>query len=297
MLVFSLYCGHVCAIGERLVEAVMTSDFVFDRNISNVPFFPIGYLTLSQQNSLDIDEGCELESCEFDYQSMSQGFGLPVWVGEKNMLILGESLQRDRLSWQGDNIQIDSAGVLLAWMAQPSESWQAGAFVYAYRGLGDDKLAREPKGSIGGVVVRHRHQARFHSYWGAVRFEEYSNVTIYPYIGFDWYIGEKWSVSAVLPWPTVSYAPNDDQLFKLGALFSGSEWVVDRDGEIITNDFEKWDIGFAYEHRLFSMFWAEIGIGYSGFGKLAIRSDSDIELDINTSDAPFIRLTFNIRPE
>ncbi|MFT5519538.1 MAG: hypothetical protein ACI9IA_000121 [Enterobacterales bacterium] len=285
------------AAGNRLIEAIMRSDFIFDRNLSNVPFIPLAYLNYNQQHDLKISDGCVETNCDFDYQSITHGLALPVWVGEKNMFLLGETLESRTIERNTNSINVDSGGVLAAWVSQPSEKWQAGAFVYSYRGIGDDELAREPRGNISGAVARYRHSSNFHSYWGLIHLEDNNNETIYPYIGFDWYIGDKWSVSGLIPWPTVQYAPTKDVLYKFGALYSGAEWAVSNNGEVLTNDFEKWDFGFAYEHRLWNYIWGEIAVGYSGLGKFSISSGTNIEFDTEIESAPFIKLALNIRFE
>lgn len=297
LIVLSYTSQNVSAAGNQLIEAIMRSDFVFDRSISNVPFIPLGYLTFSQQNSLEIEDGCQLEDCELDYQSISQGFGLPVWVGQKNMVIIGETLESDYIELGNDSERINTGGVLGAWVAQPTEVWQGALFLYAYRGIGDTELARKPKGSVFGGVGRYRHKPEFHSYWGIVRIDEYSEETLYPYIGFDWYIDKEWSVSALLPWPTISYSETVNSIVRLGALYSGSAWVGDQQGRLQNNDFQKIDFGLSYEHRLKGMVWGEIGTGYSGFGKMTIRTNSDVDFETDVSGAPFIKLSIKIRPE
>ena len=76
------------AAGNRLIEAIMRSDFIFDRNISNVPFMPLAYVSYNQQSKLKFVGDCVGENCEFDYHGISQGLALPVWVGQKNMIFL-----------------------------------------------------------------------------------------------------------------------------------------------------------------------------------------------------------------
>jgi hypothetical protein len=89
------------------------------------------------------------------------------------------------------------------------------------------------------AVGLYRHNPHFHAYWGLVRFGEYGEQTLYPYLGFDWYIGKKWRVSGILPWLTISYAPTWQPIFKFGphTLAVNGRWVS-RAG-IITNDFGK----------------------------------------------------------
>ena len=298
VLIFgSLSCSQANAAGEQIIDAIMRSDFVFDRNISNVPFLPLSYLQFSENNSLEIEGDCAGISCDFSYQSISQGLGLPVWVGQKHMLILGESLESDEIKYRGEKYRINSAGIIGAWLVQPSRDWQAGAFIYAYQGFGEGDLAREPKGSVSGVVSRFRHQPKFHSYWGFVRLQEYDDVVVYPYAGFDWLVGLEWSISALLPWPTVSYAPTKNRLFKAGALFSGSQWVADGNEQLLNNSFEKVDFGLAFEQRIRSMLWGELSVGYSGFGKVSIESSSELVFEGDIASAPYIRFSLNLRPE
>jgi hypothetical protein len=282
------------AAGDRLIEAVMRSDFIFDREISDVPFFPLGYISHTSQSSLEL-EGCASINCEFDYQEFSQGFAAPVWVGKKNMFILGETYENNRVDTENSSINIKSAGLIAAWVAQPNEHWQTGGFVYAYKGIGGDPLAREPNGSVSGVVARYRHKPQFHSYWGLVRFAENGETTLFPYLGFDWYLGKQWNISGVIPWPTVNYAPNKDSLVKVGALFSGSEWAINSEDKVFTNEFSKVDFGIAYERKLWKMIWGELAVGYSGFGKAIIQSDADIEFESDINSAPFVRLSLNYR--
>ena len=48
-----------------------------------------------------------------------------------------------------------------------------------------------------------------------------------PYVGASLILNERWSVSALLPWPQVIYAPSKDGFVSLGAAYSGDSWAVD----------------------------------------------------------------------
>ena len=127
------------AAGEKIIEAIMRSDFIFDKNISNVPFLPLGYLQLKHNHQIEFEDNClAVDACEFGYSSLSQGFGLPVWVGQQDMLILGETLESDKLEFDNQTITINSWGVLAAWLSQPTPLWQVGAFAYVYQGFDQD---------------------------------------------------------------------------------------------------------------------------------------------------------------
>ncbi len=231
-----LLSSPALAVGDRLIEAIMRSDFIFDKNISNVPFFPLGYLSFKYNDSLTLQDGCPgYSSCDFSYHRISQGFGFPVWVGRRDMFILAETLDSDRLKFAGREIVLNDVGVLAAWISQPAIQWQLGAFAYLYEGIGKDDDARKPGGTVLGGIGRYRHQQNFHSYWGMIGIDENSDPVIYPYIGFDWFIGKKISIAALLPWPTVSYSPDTDTIYKFGATASGSDWIVDENEKVVSN--------------------------------------------------------------
>lgn len=299
ILLLCLLTSPVQAVGDRIIEAIMRSDFIFDKNISNVPFFPLGYLQVKYNDDLSLDNECFLDqSCDFSFTSLSQGFGLPVWIGQKDMLILAETLESDRLQFDDQSLTINSAGVMAAWISQPSSQWQAGIFAYYYDGVDEDRRVKPFGGNIVGGGGRYRHESTFHSYWGLVRLDDRSsNALIYPYLGFDWFIGKDISVSGLIPWPSVSYSPDRDTIYKLGASVSGSDFFVDNNNDLVNSHLGIVDLGFYYEKRLSGMFWLEAGAGYSGFSRLSITSDNDFEFDSNLERSPFIRISFNLRPE
>src|SRR6187402_535468 len=75
------------AFGDVLIDKILRSDFIYDRGLTNLPFIPIAYVAAMQQSALETEQ-CPLDrqECEFEYQSISQGAGLPVWVGQKQMV-------------------------------------------------------------------------------------------------------------------------------------------------------------------------------------------------------------------
>ncbi|MCP3688050.1 MAG: hypothetical protein GY784_06520 [Gammaproteobacteria bacterium] len=293
-----LLSSPALAVGDRLIEAIMRSDFVFDKTISNVPFFPLGFLSFKYNDSLTLQEGCSSNlSCDLSYHRISQGFGLPVWVGQRDMIILAETLDSDKLEHAGKEVVLNDVGVLAAWISQPATEWQLGAFTYFFEGINSDDSVKGSGGAVLGGIGRYRHQPHFHSYWGMVRISENSDTVIYPYIGFDWFIGKEISIAALLPWPTVSYSPDTDTIYRFGATFSDTSWVVDANDEIVSNSLSTVDLGLAYEKRIASFLWAEAGIGYSGFGRITVTSDSQIELESNLEPSPYLRFSVNIRPE
>ncbi len=283
------------AVGEELIEAVMRSDFVFDRNISNVPFFPLAYLSTTYSGDNDFDQ-CPVADCSFSWTSISQGLGLPVWVGQQDMFLLGESLELDRLESGGRELDLVSAGVLVAWIRQHSPSLQYGAFVYAYDGIDEDVEFNQPNGNYAGIMARYRHEERLHSYWGVVRVSEENDALYYPYAGLDWYVGDEWSLSLLLPWPAVTYAPQRTRLYRFGALYNGSDWSRDSNGDLLQTSLGRVNFGFSYEQKLDGLLWLEAGVGYSGLGRAVLQSGDGIDFESNISNEPYLRISLNFRP-
>lgn len=285
------------AVGDKLIETVMRSDFIFDRNVSNVPLFPLGYLSANYNDSIELEDCPQSPFCDFSYLSLRQGFGLPVWVGKKNMIILGESLELDQIESENQSLDLASGGLLIAWIQQSTPKWQNGLFYYAYDGLNEDHQLKQPSGSYAGFVGRYRHDKKFHSYWGGVRVAETGDHTWYPYAGFDWYVDKEWFVSMVIPWPSLSYAPSTDEIYRLGASFSGSDWTNENWGQSVQNSFNKIDFGFSYERRLTQLLWVEARVGYTGLGQFSVSSSGSVDFSTDVSHSPFYRLGINLRPE
>ncbi|MCE3253888.1 MAG: hypothetical protein K0Q67_2908 [Cellvibrio sp.] len=285
------------AFGEILIDKLLRSDFIYDRGITNLPFIPLGYLAATHQSALE-PEQCPLSQpqCEFQYQSITQGAGMPVWVGQKQMLILGETLDVDVFDAGNDSTTINTGGLLAAWVSQHSVRWQSGAFIYHYQNLDSDARSDNTRGTFVGMVGRYRHGAHFHSYWGAVQVNSGDESLLYPYAGFDWYINKHWGITAVLPWPSVNYAPSESQLFRIGALVSETTWTEQQDNNFYTQDFSQLSLGISFEQKFSRLIWGELSAGYTGLGKLQIEADADSKLTTDISNEPFVKLALNLRP-
>jgi len=292
-----IFSAKAYAFGDVLIDKILRSDFIYDRGLTNLPFIPIAYVAAMQQSALETEQ-CPLaaQECEFEYQSISQGAGLPVWVGQKQMVIVGETLDIDVFDKRSDSTTINTGGLMAALISQHSTNWQSGAFIYSYQNLDSDTRSDNTSGTFVGMVGRYRHSTRFHSYWGAVKVDTDRESMLYPYAGFDWYIDNHWAVTAVIPWPSVSYAPNETQLVRLGALVSETTWTVQQDDRFATQDFSQVTVGFAFEQKFSRLVWGEFSVGYTGLGKLQIEADADSKLATDISNQPFFKLALNVRP-
>lgn len=281
------------------MDAILSSDFVFDRGKYNRPFVPLGYLNLNWQDNVQVDAACRNSTnyCRYDYQDLHQGLGVPLWVGQKHLFLAGESLESDTLRFNQQTLRINTVGLLFAWIMQANPKLQVGAFTYSYYGFDLPQNVHTAKGRYTGAMSRVRHSAQFHSYWGAIQFKQDGESVYYPYLGFDWSIGARWGLSAIIPWPTLSYAPNTDRVYKLGALYSGNEWYSDLRDNQLKHDLDHWRLGLSVEQRLHGMIWGGLRIGYSGFGKLALATEKDLEFTTDVDSKAFFSIVFTLRPQ
>jgi hypothetical protein len=109
-------------------------------------------------------------------------------------------------------------------------------------------------------------------------------------------INERWTLSAVMPWPALIYAPNRDWMLRLGASPSGSSWSFKPGEGDATVNLDAWDFGLGAEHRLGGDIWLALEAGVGGFRGLRLSGSSLESPDLDVSTSPFIGLSLNFRP-
>ena len=119
---------------------------------------------------------------------------------------------------------------------------------------------------------------------------------VIPYLGASWEINQRWTVSAVMPWPAVLYAPTPDWLFRLGVSPSGASWSIEpEDGEAYVN-IDSWDFGLGVERRFFRHFWAGIEAGWGGFRGLRLSDDGADSIDLDVGSSGYVNVSLTVRP-
>ena len=310
----SLAPNAAWAIGEKLIAELIDSDFVFTRAASDAPFLPIGALDYSRFNAGDCHHIAE---CEPNHHGASQYLGLPVWVGEKNMFVIGETINYEHFERAGQSLDVYSGGALFAWGQQYSPRTQWGAFYFSkllYLDSGFENTDTDDKGlkSVGstmGFVARYQKCDDVHWYWGAIRDDSNDDILVLPYLGFDWQINQQWGISGVMPWPSIHYAPHPGWFLNLGlspggtyiplkndAFQNNDSFQIDRGFQIEnTADYSRWDLGLTLEKQLSHYVWLGISAGRGVFGSIDLASserDEPLELD----DAKYFRVVLNLRP-
>ena len=151
---------------------------------------------------------------------------------------------------------------------------------------------------LGGVFARYTHNERV--WWAFGVFGDYNTQESYalPYAGASWVINERWTLSAVMPWPAVHYAPTKDWLFSLGASPSGAAWVRQEDKGDIAVSLSAWNFGVSAERRLGRNLWLSARTGVAGLRGLRYSNrENDIEEpDISVDAGAFFSLSLNVRP-
>lgn len=302
-MLFALLCLPWASLAasetvERWVRSFADSELVFSRSTTNVPFQPLAFVDVTYYNDAEVRRpgGSPLS---YDQVSVSQAAVLPVLLGPRNVLLAGEWIGWSRFDARNpglDSFDVLSVALPVGWLQQADDRWQAGAFVAPlghHASLADSSWSWE---TLGGVFGRYLQSDRL---WWA--FGLYLDIgpgeDVYlPYLGASWEINDRWTLSAVMPWPAVLFAPDRDTLFRLGATPSGASWSLRPGSDRVTYNLDSWDLGLSAERRVHGDFWLALEAGIGGMRTLRV-TEGDLdgpELDIDAS--AYVTLAINFRP-
>ncbi|QFU76859.1 hypothetical protein EY643_15040 [Halioglobus maricola] len=283
---------------QQTINAFESSDFRFQRGISHVPFPPIAFLTGTHYSDIEIEaEG--KDSLKYDVDRFSQMAAVPFLLGKRDAVFVGEYVSRSDFSFSDgrDDVGVTSIGLPVGWIRQVNPEWQTAAFVMP---LGHDS---DMPGSdwdwqyLGGAFARY---VQSDTLWWA--FGLYADVGgsgddfYIPYLGASWTIDESWTISAVMPWPAILYAPNDRWMVRLGVSPSGASWSVDSESQNVAVNLDGWDVGLGVEYRLAGSFWLGARAGYGGLRGLRLEDSEVEEPDLDFGSSAFVGLQLNFRP-
>ena len=157
-------------------------------------------------------------------------------------------------------------------------------------------LKKEVVWGVGGALTRYTRNDRLWWLFGVVFDDSEFGTTWLPYIGASLIINQAWSVSALLPWPKVIYAPSKDWFVSAGASYSGSSWAVNSNTGAVGLNLSGFDFGVGGARRLKGALWIEGKAGVGGLRGLSIN-DGDISGPaIDVSSSPFISISLTLRP-
>lgn len=283
---------------EDWIRSFAESEIVFQRSSSNVPFQPLAFVDARYYGDAEVRRTGE-KPVSYDQTTISQAAGLPFLLSPRDVGIVGEWISWSQFDVRNSDFKsfdVLSVGLPVGWLRQAQDRWQVAAFVMPLghkANLGDAPWAWE---TLGGVFGRYLQNDRL---WWAVGFyfDAGPGDDVYlPYLGAAWEIDDRWTLSAVLPWPAVLYAPNKNTLFRLGAAPSGASWSLRPNGERVTFTLDSWDLGLSAEFRVQGNFWLMVSAGVGGLRALRVVDGRWEEPDVDLGSSPFVGVSLNYRP-
>ena len=286
---------------QRAARAFTESDLVFARSFSNAPFLPVAFLGSSHYGDAMVsEEGATPETAGTRYQATgtSQYAGVPFLLSKRSMAVLGEYVSYADFSVDnGEDFTVTSASIAAGYLYQVDPDWQVIAALvpfYNHSSLGE--RGKDYWQVMGGAVARYTRNDRLWWLFGVVFDDSDFGTSVLPYVGASLTLNERWSVSAILPWPQVMYAPSKDWFVSLGASYSGNSWAVNNATGAVGLNLSGFDLGFGGGMRLKGPLWLEGSVGVGGLRALTI-TDGDVSgPSIDVSSSPFIKLSLTFRP-
>lgn len=286
---------------ERSARAFTESDLAFARGFSNAPFLPVAFLGGTHYGDAMVSEvGATPETAGTRYQvnATSQYAGVPFLLSKRSMAVLGEYVSYSDFSVDnGEDFSVTSAALAAGYLYQLDPDWQViGAVVPFYNHSSLGERGKDYWQVMGGAVARYTRNDRLWWLFGVVFDDSDFGNSVLPYVGASLILNERWSVSAILPWPQVMYAPSKDWFVSLGASYSGNSWAVDSGTGAAALNLSGFDFGFGAGMRLRGPLWLEGAVGVGGLRALTI-TDGDVSgPSIDVSSSPFINLSLTFRP-
>lgn len=283
---------------EDWIRGFAESEIVFARSSSKVPFQPLAYLDMSFYNDSEIRRP-DAKSLSFDQTTVSQGAVAPFLLGPRDVVFVGEWLGWSHFDARNDAFQsfeVLSVGVPVGWLRQVDDRWQAAAFVMPLghrANLGDAPWSWE---TLGGAFARLAQTDQLWWVFGAYFDVGHGEDTYLPYLGAAWELSDQWTLSAILPWPAILYAPDRDTLFRFGAAPSGASWSLRPGNERVSFTLDSWDLGLSAERRIHGNLWLMAEAGVGGLRGLRVTEGEWHEPEIDLGASPYVSIGINFRP-
>ena len=286
---------------ERAARAFTESDLVFARGFSNAPFLPVAFLGNTHYGDAMVsEEGATPETAgtRYSVNSTSQYAGVPFLLNKRSMVVLGEYVSYSNFSVDnGEDFSVASASLAAGYLYQISDDWQMiGALVPFYNHSSLGERGKDYWQVMGGAVARYTRNDRLWWLFGLGFNDSDFGTTWVPYVGASLILNERWSVSALLPWPQVIYAPSKDWFVSLGAAYSGNSWAVNSTTGAVGLNLSGFDFGFGGSMRLKGPLWLEGTVGVAGLRSLTINDGNVSGPSIDVSSSPFVNISLTFRP-
>lgn len=295
----ALFTTSVCADPiDELTNRFANSEIVFQRSSSNAPFLPLAYVEVKEYSDSHIALSDD-RKITVDQRTFSQSAIVPFLASPRDIIFLGEWINNSKI--ESDAIGLESFDVTqvalpIGWLRQTSDDNQVGGFLapLGYKAsLNESRWNWEALGGAFGRYVQDKH-----TWWA---YGVYFNVggiedTYLPYLGAFWQIDDRWSLSAIMPWPAILYAPSPKTLFRFGASPTASAWRLSQDNTEVSQEISGWDFGLSGERRIYKNLWFKLEGGVGGLRALRLEDGNLRAPDLKVDASSYIKLGVNFRP-
>ena len=285
----------------QAAQAFAESELVFVRGLSNAAFLPVALLGSDYYDDAMVsEEGATPDVAGKRYQvnTASQYAGVPFLLNKRSMVVLGEYLAYSDFTVEnGEDFSTTSAGIAAGYLYQLTNDWQLmGGILPVHHRSSLGERRKDYWQVMGGALARYTRNDRLWWLLGVVFDDSDFGTTWLPYIGASLIINQAWSVSAILPWPQVIYAPSKDWFVSAGASYSGSSWAVNSSTGAVGLNLSGFDFGVGGARRLSGALWMEATAGMGGLRGLSINDGDIAGPAIDVSSSPFISISLTLRP-
>lgn len=284
---------------EEQIEAFRKSDFNIKRADSNAPFVPLAFASTSRYGSAKVESDARGVEATYDVTNISQGAVIPFVLGSRDVVGIGEYVSFSHFRVEDgpvDNFDVTSIGVPMGWARQVNPEWQVMSFVMPLGHSNSFDNGGWTWQTLGGAFTRWTQNDEVWWAFGVYIDVGTDESFTLPYLGASWLINEQWTVSAILPWPSVIYTPSPDWLVRFGASPSSASWSITPEDGNATLNLDAFDFGVGVERKLSQLFWLSGEVGIGGLRNLRF-SDPDIdEPDFDARSSWYANISLRLRP-
>ncbi len=283
---------------DTLVRRFSESEFEFVRAQSNAPFPPAASLATSVYQESEFRRADGIDSdVTFQQATISEYAFLPITLGKRDAIAIGQWMSWTHFDIDNaprDDLDVFSVSVPVGWIRQQSPNWQIAAFVapLGHRTPEDNWYWETMGGAFARNVRGDRFAWIFGAYFDVSPLEDFYT----PYLGATYVINEQWTLNAIMPWPSVTYAPTNRTVFRLGVAPSGASWTIEPGERRPRMNLSTWNFGLTAEHRLASNLWLGFEVGVAGLRGLSIVGSDWEGLETKLDNTGFAMLSLNLRP-
>lgn len=298
LCVLSMWQSIAWAGAQEWIAEFANSEFEFQRSTTNVPFPPIAFASVTHygDTNMELPNGKPLG---FSQTAISQAAAIPFLIDDDDAVLVGEWLSWNKFDSKTKgqaSFEAWSVGLPMAWLRQVDPSWQAAAFAFPMAHKASLPGSEWSYEFMGGAFGRYVQNERL--WWGFGFFADVGHGNDYylPYLGASLTLSDEWTLSGVMPWPAVIYAPDKDRMVRFGVMPSNASWSLNPRQAKIDYDLGGWDMGVSAGYRLTGNVWVQAEAGYSGLRALTINGDGLQEPEFGADGTPFVRIGIEFRP-